>query len=43
MDLVTLLPQTAASYDAVFIEVDRFSKLMKVTPCTSTIGAAELA
>ena len=43
MDLVTSLPQTAAGYDAVFTVVDRFSKLVKFTPCTSTIGAAELA
>ena len=43
MDLVTSLPQTAAGYDAVFTVVDRFSKLAKFTPCTSTIGAAELA
>ena len=41
MDLVTSLPQTAAGYDAVFTVVDRFSKLVKFTPCTSTIGAAE--
>ena len=43
MDLVTSLPQTAAGYDAVFTVVDRFSKLVKFTHCTSTIGAAELA
>ena len=39
MDLVTLLPQTATGYDAIFTVVDRFSKLVKFTPCTSTIGA----
>ena len=43
MDLVTSLPQTAAGYNAVFTVVDRFSKLVKFTPCTSTIGVAELA
>ena len=43
MDLVTSLPQTAAGYDAVFTVVDRFSKLVKFTPCTSAIGAAEVA
>ena len=43
MDLVTSLPQTAAGYDAVFIVIDRFSKLVKLKPCTSTIGATELA
>ena len=43
MDLVTSLPQTTAGYDAVFTVVDRFSKLVKFTPCTSAIGAAELA
>ena len=43
MDLVTSLQQTAAGSDAVFTVVDRFSKLVKFTLCTSTIGAAELA
>ena len=43
MDLVTSLPQNAAGYDAIFTMVDRFSKLVKSIPCTSIIGAAELA
>ena len=43
MDLVTSLSQTATGYDAVFTVVDRLSELVKFTPCTSTIGVAELA
>ena len=43
MDLVASLPQIAARYDAVFTVVDRFSKLVKFTLCTSTSSAAELA
>ena len=42
MDFVLSLPTTTVGYDAVFTVVDRFSKLVKFTPCTTSISAAEL-
>ena len=43
MDLIVSLPTTTTGYDAVFTVVDRFSKLVKFTPCMTSISAAELA
>ena len=43
MDLVVLLLTTVACYDAVFIVLHRFSKLLKFTPCMIGISAAKLA
>ena len=43
MDLIVSLPTTTTGYDAVFTVVERFSKLVKFTPCMTSISAAELA
>ena len=43
MDLIVSLPTTTTGYDAVFIVVDRFSKLVEFTPCMTSISAPELA
>ena len=43
MDLVLSLPTTTVGYDAVFTVVDRFSKLVKFTPCITSTNIAELA
>ena len=42
MDLVVLLLTITVGYDAVFIVVNRFSKLVKFTPCITSTNAAEL-
>ena len=43
MDSITHLPTTARGDDAVFTIVDRFSKLVKFIPCSSTVDAAATA
>ena len=43
MDLIVFLQTTAAGYGVVFTIVDKFLKLVKFTPCMTSISAAELA
>ena len=39
MDFITHLPPTERGADAVFTIVDRFSKLVRFVPCTTTTDA----
>jgi len=43
MDFVTGLPQTKNGYNAMFVMVDRFSKMVHVRPTTNKFTAAETA
>ena len=43
MDSVTYFPATDYGHDAIYIVVDRLSKLMYFTPCNHTVSAANLA
>ena len=43
MDLVTHLPTTDCSYDAIYTVVDRLPKFTYFIPYKHTVGAAELA
>jgi hypothetical protein len=43
MDLITQLPLTRSGFDAVFVVVDKCSKMIHVIPTTTTVTAPELA
>ena len=43
MDLITQLPTTKSSMDAIFICVDRLSKMVHLAPTTTTVTAPKLA
>ena len=43
MDLITGLPQTANSFDAIFTFVDRLSKSVHLCPMSATIDSAGAA
>lgn len=43
MDLITQLPKTKAGHDAIFVVVDRLSKMVHIQPTTTTVTARGLA
>ncbi len=43
MDFITQLPVTDRGYDAIFVIVDKFSKLVCLVPCVTTVDAATCA
>ena len=43
MDLIVQLPKTRSGYDAIVVFVDKLSKMVHYSPCTTTITAPELA
>ena len=43
MDFITHLPVTEHGVDAVFTVVDRFSKLVRFIPCTTSLDAEATA
>jgi transposase InsO family protein len=43
MDFVTHLPSTDSGFDAVWVVVDRFTKMVRFVPCMSTITAVQTA
>jgi hypothetical protein len=43
MDLITSLPRTASGLDAIFVVVDKCSKMIHCLPTTTTCSAPELA
>ena len=43
MDLITQLPRTRSGMDAIFVCVDRLSKMVHVAPTTTTVTAPKLA
>ena len=43
LDLITALPKTKEGYDALFVVVDRLSKMIHVAPCKTTVTASQLA
>ena len=43
MDLITQLPRTKSGMDAIFVCVDRLSKMVHVTPTTTAVTAPKLA
>ena len=43
MDLIVSLPKTKNGYDAIFVVVDRLTKMMHAIPITTNINAPQLA
>jgi len=43
MDLIIFLPRTRSGFDAIFVVVDRYSKMIHLIPTTSTVTAPQLA
>jgi len=43
MDVITHLPKTKAGYTAVYVVVDRLTKLVHIAPTTDTATAADTA
>ena len=43
MDLITQLPKTKTGYDAIFVCVDRLTKMIKCAPTHTTAGAPDIA
>jgi hypothetical protein len=43
MDFVTQLPVTVSGYDAIFVVVDRLTKLARLIPCKTETNAEEMA
>ena len=43
MDFIMSLPTSTRQYDAVFTIVDRFSRMVRFIPCTSTLTAQDAA
>ena len=39
MDLIVSLPKTKNGYDAIFVVVDRLTKMMHAIPITTNINA----
>ena len=43
MDLITQLPRTQTGYDAIFVVVCRFTKMVHYIPCVTAVSAPQLA
>ena len=43
MDLITQLPRTTTGYDAIFVVVCRFTKMVHYIPCVTAVSAPQLA
>lgn len=43
MDFITELPKTATGHDTLFVVVDRFSKMVHLAPCHSSLTASQAA
>jgi hypothetical protein len=43
MDFIMPLPRTSRGFDGIFTIVDRFSRLVRFVPCTTTCTAADVA
>ena len=43
MDLIVSLPKIKNGYDAIFVVVDRLTKMMHAIPITTNINAPQLA
>ena len=43
MDFITHLPVSTRGFDAIFSIVDRFSRLVRFIPCSSSMSAVECA
>jgi hypothetical protein len=43
MDLITQLPRTKTGYDAIFVVVCRFTKMVHYIPCVTAVSAPQLA
>ncbi len=43
MDLITQLPRTTTGYDAIFVVVCRFTKMVHYVPCITAVSAPQLA
>lgn len=43
MDLITDLPPTSNGYNAIFVVVDRLTKMVHFLPTTTSVTAVDLA